>query len=545
VDVSYFNCYEKIELTNIPIGKPIDNIKLYIIDNRNKLQIMGVPGELCISGDGLSRGYLNNPKLTAEKFIQSSFTGGERMYRTGDLARWLTDGNIEFLGRIDHQVKLRGFRIELGEIESTLLKKQTIREAVVIDRTDEHGSKYLCAYIVAEEEVTLGELRENLLKTLPEYMVPAYFMQLDSLPLTSNGKINRKELPAPEGNIKSVAVYEAPRNEVEERLQRDWQEVLNNEEIGINDNFFELGGDSIKAIRLVGKVKGKGKYEYSLMDLYKNPTIKMLYTNSLCKNEEQEGYGYLHKLTSDTPSGGMNLVCIPYGGGVSIVYKALADKLTAKLKNYSVYSVNLPGHDINDETVEYQNTIDIAKACVEEIKAKKINNISLYGHCVGTALTINLAQLLESEGIRVEGVYLGGAFLPKFTIFTNKAKDPWANHSDLEILKFLRNAGGFKDEMEEQELKFVMDSFRHDVRSSMEFYYTSTHLNKISKIKAPIHCIIGDADPLTKKYSKRYKGWKAFSDNVALHVIKGGNHYFIKDQAQELAEIIFRAYEKN
>ncbi|MDP4147694.1 MAG: amino acid adenylation domain-containing protein, partial [Bacillota bacterium] len=203
---------------DISIGKPISNTRLYIVDKNNKLQPLGVPGELCISGEGLAIGYLNRPELTEEKFIANPYEPGEKMYKTGDLARWLPDGNIEFIGRMDHQVKIRGYRIELGEIESQLLKHEEIKEAVVIDREDTEGNKYLCAYVVSNKEITVTELREHLAKELPDYMIPAYFIQLENIPLTPNGKIDRKALPEPEGEINTGVEYAAPRNEVEEKI---------------------------------------------------------------------------------------------------------------------------------------------------------------------------------------------------------------------------------------------------------------------------------------------------------------------------------------
>jgi amino acid adenylation domain-containing protein/non-ribosomal peptide synthase protein (TIGR01720 family) len=260
---------------NIPIGKPIFNTKIFILDKDKNLQPIGIPGELCISGESLARGYLNHPKLTAEKFIANPFIPGTKMYRTGDLARWLPDENIEFLGRMDHQVKIRGYRIELGEIENRLLEHERIKESVVIDRTDSQGNKYLCAYIVTVDELNITELKAYLLKNLPDYMVPSYFVKLDKIPLTPNGKIDRNAIPEPDGIIANGKEYVAPVNKMEETLVKIWQGVLGNEKIGIRDNFFELGGDSIKAIQILA---GLNKYRLTMdfKDLFKNPAIEQL-----------------------------------------------------------------------------------------------------------------------------------------------------------------------------------------------------------------------------------------------------------------------------
>ena len=284
----------------ITIGSPIANTCIYITDSNCKLQPIGVAGELCIGGAGLARGYLGRPELTAEKFMDNPFRPRTKMYKTGDLARWLPDGNIEFLGRADHQVKIRGFRIELGEIENRLLEYEAVKEAVAAAREDESGDKYLCAYIVGDGELAVKELREYLLRELPEYMIPSYFMQLEELPLTPNGKIDRKALPKPDGSMSARAEYEAPRNEVEQKLAEIWSGVLKTDRIGINDNFFELGGHSLRAVQVINMIYKQFNIKINMSELFTQPTIKNLgefITNSRqrsCKNtdnlSEQECY---------------------------------------------------------------------------------------------------------------------------------------------------------------------------------------------------------------------------------------------------------------
>lgn len=274
VDVSFFDCPSGGELKVIPIGKPIDNIKLYVVDKCAKLQPVEVAGELCISGDGVGRGYLNREELTAERFTDDPFDHGRTLYKTGDLARWMADGNIEYLGRIDNQVKIRGFRIELGEIEAHILSMRKVSDAVVIDRQDKEGEKYLSAYIVSSEPISQDELRADLLKELPEYMVPAYFIRLDEMPLTANGKINRKALPEPEGFIEGEK-QDLPENENQRRILEVWKNVLGRENIGINDDFFESGGHSLQAIKLEVEMEKSGM-PIDYLDINKYRTIKEL-----------------------------------------------------------------------------------------------------------------------------------------------------------------------------------------------------------------------------------------------------------------------------
>ncbi|MEM0940330.1 MAG: amino acid adenylation domain-containing protein [Bacteroidota bacterium] len=258
----------------VSIGKPISNIKTYILDSNMQLVPVGVPGELCIAGVGLARGYLNRPELTTEKFVKNPFGEG-RLYRTGDLARWLPNGNIEFLGRIDHQVKIRGYRIELGEIEAVLNSYENLQHAVVIAK--EHaGSKQLVAYCVPKnenEELEVQELKSYLSKSLPEYMIPAFFIFITEIPLTPNGKTDRKALMARELEVTGTSEYVAPSTETEKQLAAIWQEVLGVEKVGIHDNFFELGGDSIKVMQLVNKSTRQNIF-IKVKDIFSHQTIK-------------------------------------------------------------------------------------------------------------------------------------------------------------------------------------------------------------------------------------------------------------------------------
>ncbi|MGE5342941.1 MAG: amino acid adenylation domain-containing protein [Candidatus Omnitrophota bacterium] len=283
---STFFSVQRIHELSIPIGGPIANATAYIMDKKGKPQPVLVPGELWVGGDGVARGYLNNPELTSEKFpsvfpVTSvppvSSVRKKQIYKTGDLARWLSDGNIEFLGRIDHQVKIRGFRVELGEIENRLLSIPEIKEAVIAVKKDDKGDNYLCTYFISERKWETHELKDYLSNGLPEFMVPSFFVQLDAFPLSPNGKIDAKALPEPDKTL-SHRQYVAPRNPIEEKLTEIWSEFLKvpRSAIGIDDSFFELGGHSLKAAQLVSRIQNEWHRSITLPDIFKSPTIRQL-----------------------------------------------------------------------------------------------------------------------------------------------------------------------------------------------------------------------------------------------------------------------------
>jgi len=287
----------------IPIGKPIPNAKVYILDKYLHVLPVRIPGELCIGGIGFSRGYSNNIYLTQAKFLTLPHLPTKRVYRTGDLTRWLPDGNIQFLGRIDQQVKIRGARIELEEIENQLLKHEKIKEAVVTSMSVETGDNYLCAYFVPhmEQQLSTSDLREFLGERLPGYMIPSYFVPLEKIPLSPNGKLDRRALPKPE--LKTGQIYTAPRNEIEKKLLDLWSEVLGRgalhgsqlqTAIGVHDNFFRLGGHSLKAAVMVNKIQKNFGVKIAIQTVFMYPTIAAL--AGIIKNSHTSGSEEIEKL---------------------------------------------------------------------------------------------------------------------------------------------------------------------------------------------------------------------------------------------------------
>jgi amino acid adenylation domain-containing protein len=290
---------------NIPIGRPVFNTRVYILPvsrssaDYSQLQPVGVPGELFIAGESLARGYLNRPELTAEKFDRDfhddqddrdkkelkkrtekySFTPlplypSTPLYRTGDLARWIPGGNIEFLGRIDHQVKIRGYRVELGEIENRLLNCRDINEAAVVTRGNRAGEKVLCAYFSSKKKMDISELRRALAGMLPPYMIPTHFIQVEKIPLTRSGKIDRKALESYGIRAGTGVDYMQPRNEIEKKIAETWKDLLGLEKVGVNENFFDLGGTSLDIIKLSVKFRDMFKEGETVVQIFRYPTIR-------------------------------------------------------------------------------------------------------------------------------------------------------------------------------------------------------------------------------------------------------------------------------
>ncbi|MDA3136904.1 AMP-binding protein [Pseudomonas syringae] len=280
IDVTAWECRPTDPGESVPIGRPIANIQMHVLDALGQLQPMGVAGELHIGGIGVARGYLNQPQLSAERFIADPFSEDPqaRLYKTGDVGRWLANGALEYLGRNDFQVKIRGLRIEIGEIEAALAKHPAVHEAVVTAREDVPGDKRLVAYYTQSAEhtaVDIETLRSHLQQQLPEYMVPAIYVLLEAMPLTPNGKLDRKALPAPDAQALISRGYEAPQGEVETLLASIWADVLKVEQVGRHDHFFELGGHSLLAVKLIERMRQVG-LSADVHVLFGQPTVAAL-----------------------------------------------------------------------------------------------------------------------------------------------------------------------------------------------------------------------------------------------------------------------------
>ncbi|WP_055482282.1 non-ribosomal peptide synthetase/MFS transporter [Sphaerimonospora mesophila] len=522
-----------------PIGRPLGHAKTYVLDDLLRPVPVGVPGELCIGGDRLARGYLGRPDLTSAAFVETAEHG--RIYRTGDLARWLPDGTLEFLGRRDLQVKIRGYRVELGEVDEALRLCPGVGHAVTDARRGE-----LVAYLVAadglapEDRPGVPELRRNLGTRLPEYMVPTRYVWLDELPLKGHGKVDRAALPEPEDARPDQDVpFEPPADEIEEIIAAAWCEVLGLKQVGVLDDFFDLGGHSLLATRVVARLRRElppGGRPIALMDMFQHTTIRELAEQVRSGDDRR---GLLYELTPRRSRVAATLVCVPYGGGSAVVYQPLADALP---DDWALHSVAVPGHDLG-LAEEPRPLGEVAEQCAEEIVAKVTGPIVLYGHCgVGGALTAEIAQRLEARGRAVEAIYMGGVF--PFARPVKGLMGRWARLTRIERLRsdraeinWLTALGADLSDLDDEQKAFVIRNMRHDAREA-EDYFTRLIDSGVERLSAPIISVVGEYDPATDYYEERFREWEFLTSTTALVVLDEGGHYFLKYRAEELAAAV-------
>ncbi|MBI3947384.1 MAG: amino acid adenylation domain-containing protein [Armatimonadetes bacterium] len=399
---------------SVPIGPPLPNYRAYVLDRNRRPVPVGVPGELYIGGVGVTRGYLNRPELTAEKFVasplnveRSTFNVG-RLYRTGDLVRWRADGTLDFLGRMDHQVKVRGFRIELGEIEAVLAQHPGVRQCVVLAREDGPGEKRLVAYVVpADGGASDGLLRAHLKAKLPEHMVPAAFVLLEKLPLTPNGKVDRRALPAPEpARPDASGGFVAPRTAIERELAAIWEEVLNTRPVGVTDDFFELGGYSLLSTRLLARIRKRFGEDLTLPDLYRAPTVEGI--ARLLREGDRAGAG--SSLVPIQPDGTRPpFFCVHGALGDIAGFRDLAYSLGMDQPFYALQPRGLDGKE-----APRTDLVEIADAYLAEVRSvQRSGPYFLGGYSFGGVVALEMAHRLREQGEEVRLVVLLDSFHPQ------------------------------------------------------------------------------------------------------------------------------------
>ncbi|GHA94628.1 non-ribosomal peptide synthetase [Streptomyces termitum] len=530
---------------SIPYGRPMANQTAYIVDDRMEPAPVGVPGELCLGGAGLAAGYLDRPALTAEKFVPHPWSDrpGERLYRTGDLARFGADGTIELLGRIDFQVKIRGVRIELGEIEAVLREHPGVETCLVAAPADEAGDRRLAAYLVpapggpaAGDEAGWTafhtELRAWLRRRVPDHLVPEAFVRLERLPLTANGKVNRRELPAPRFSV-TTARRAAPRTELERVLAEHWAGVLavDPAELDVETSFFDMGGNSLKALRAC-RVPGRA---VPITALYQYRSVRALADHL---GQAERDTGALVRLGAAEPAPGTPaVICVPYGGGHAGVYQPLADALGGRL---AVHAVRLPGHEHDGTDERPESVATVARSVAEAARDLKDRPLVVYGHCGGVALATEIARLLEEDGLDVRHLVVGASYPPAAQ--DSLDEDPFAELTDRALARSFAELGGF-DELADDEADTIGRLLRHDGTEARRYFRGV--LDRVADspeglLRTPLTCLIGEEDPLTEGYAEGWRSWGRLAPRHSL-VVLPGDHYFVRGHADLVAERLLAA----
>lgn len=392
----------------VPLGFPLDHVQVHVVDRHLRPVPRGAAGEVLIAGDSVARGYLSPEDSGAARFVHDPFSDdpGARAYRSGDRARARSDGTLEFLGRLDRQTKIRGYRVEPSSVEAVLRRHPGVTDAVVAVAQDRNDRAALVAYHLldpaAPERPSAASLREFARSTMPPYMVPAAFVELDRLPLTANGKLDWQALPEPGAQDLRPGPPVPPRDARDARVAEVWCDVLGLDDIGIDDDFFAAGGDSFSAMRLARGIGGGVR----VVSVFQYPTVRRL-VDFLGRSDTG---GHLCRLPG--PAGGSGtttatVVAVPFGGGTAAAYGDLAKALPPE---FPLYAVELPGHDVVEPGQPLESFDATASECLEEIRRTISGPVVVYGHCLGAALAFDIARRLEAEGGEVVGVVLGGAF---------------------------------------------------------------------------------------------------------------------------------------
>ena len=469
------------------IGRALPTLSTYIMDRNSKLLPPGVPGELWVGGEGIGRGYLNRAVLTSEKFLESPFKPGERVYRSGDLAKFSTRGELEYLGRIDQQVKIRGFRIELGEIENQLLSHREVSGAVVVPGEDKNGVGYLCAYFVSNDDVTEPGLKEYLGRYLPEFMIPAYFLKIDKIPVTANGKIDGNALPEPDINAKPG--YLPPRNKVEEKLVAIFSEVLGVEEekIGIEANFFELGGNSLTFIMLLSRIQTEFDIEIGVTQAYYIPMVMELSKAIETKQFIDKSVVLLNQVTQK------NIFCFPPQMGYGLYYRGLSSILN---KEYSLYAFSYI--DAEDRLEQYVDMIT---------KIQPVGPYVIFAYSAGGILTLEVTKMLQDRGYRVSDIIFIDSYF-------HEGRELVIDETYEENLREIY--GYVEDTLEEWGITFLKRNVLENTQKYIDYWKGKT---KLETIDTDIHLIISEEtrdnpempvncwDSLTTKKVVSYQGF--------------------------------------
>ena len=509
VDVTYYDC-SPADTDPVPIGKPIYNTQMYVVDEYMKPLPIGVTGELCICGVNVGQGYLNNPELTAEKFIDNPFGEG-KLYKTGDLAYWREDGNIGFVGRIDSQIKLNGQRIEIGEIETVINGIDFVETVAVIVRKV-NGTDTLVAFYSGADN-TENEIHDICSNKLPKYMVPSAIVHLDALPLNQSGKLDRKALAQMQVSVIDTTENDEPTNETEKFICDAFKKVLGLNKAGRNTDFFDNGGTSLSMIAILSE---SGFEDISASEFMRNSTPAKL--TQIFKEKENKNFKYLEPLyLPDNIK--KAIILLPFAGGGAEAFSKLVAALKKKDDEASVYFI------------PYLHSFEECEEASKEIVKKLVDKeIIIYSHCVGSALALQILKNLEKDGVYVKH-YFAGASIP---LAKPTEKNIWNLTPDRILKSILIKAGAQIDSLTEEKLSELINCFRKDTDFANISYYHSK-----DKLSVPLTLIISKEDVFTKNYKSAEKIWKKYFSTIeSIHFIDTKDHYFQSQKSDEVADII-------
>lgn len=528
------------ERDRVPLGPAVNNVHVYVVDEQLSPVPLGAPGEIVFSGVCVGRGYINDPDRTKLAYMDDPLREGERLYRSGDYGRWQPDGKLEFLGRRDAQIKIRGFRIEIGDIENALLQIPGVRHGAVVvaERTDQN--KYLVAFYSGPKPLESDTLQEELSRSLPEYMVPSIFYWQDSLPLTANGKIDRKTLRKLAGEIESIEVeYQPPSTPTEQRLAAAWAKVLGipEQQIGQRDHFFDLGGTSLSAVRLAIAMDRT----VSLKDVTRNPVLAELADLVDGRTKRQSELLQLLSEPSDEQEGA--LICFPYAGGNAVNFQPMASILGSALGSNKlvVYAVELPGHDLAAASENFAPISEVVDQVIAEINQRGLKQILLWGHSSGAALAVETAKKLEASGVEVQRIFVAAQLLGNVA---NRSASitKLVERSNAEIVASLSADGGYTElsELDAQHVEHIGAAYRHDCVSAHRYFVNTLENPSTEKLSAPMTVVVAANDPATTGFAIDHCDWQQLATQVDLHELSDGGHYFLRTRPAETVEAVLR-----
>ncbi|MFF9177511.1 amino acid adenylation domain-containing protein [Streptomyces sp. NPDC014793] len=524
------------------LGRAVNNVRVHVVDERLAPVPMGAPGLIAFSGVCVGRGYVNDPERTREAYREDPYRPGERLYLGGDWGRWHPDGRLEFLGRRDNQVKIRGFRIEIGEIENTLLRVPGVRDASVVVAEQGGGSKHLIAYYTGERQ-TVETLRESLGGVLPGYMVPSAFHWQPELPLTANGKTDRKALTALAERTPEPAAGDGPEERegtpltpTERKLAAAWAELLGVPEhrIGRTDHFFDSGGTSLTAVRLTIALDRA----VSLKDITRQPVLADL--AALLDGAGRQRTELLQPLSPAAGTAECALICFPYAGGNAVNYQPMAGVLADS--GLRVLAVDLPGHDLSDRPEPFASIARVAERVVDEIAARGLTRVMVWGHSSGAAPAVETARRLEERGVTVSRVFLGAQLLGTADE-RRAAAEELSGRSDAEIAARLTSDSGYTElaELNDRHAGLIGAAYRHDCVSAHRYFRDALRDPPEVRLAAPVSVVVAADDPHTAGHADRHRDWLLLADHVELYELPDGGHYFPRTRPAEAARAVLTA----